>query len=511
MIKKVLLILIYSTSIIYAQDSTISEAFKKKPFFNRHHIFQPKYQSYPLVAGYILTKEANSGDPFAQHELGLRYLMGRGFSADTAKAVYWIQKAASQNLATAEFNLGIMLLNGIGTPWNPFEAFKYFGKAANAGMPEAAYIYGVIFTDNLVVNRNLNEAYKWASFAAEHGNEAAQKLKLRLEEYGITESLNTDSTLTNTFTPHYDPNKDLISNKWELDFVSFEEDSLIDSKEKEVVAKILNRKSSELKNYIGYNYSADSLKDTSNFSILKIAANNGSPEALTLIGKSYELGIGVPKNILKAAYYYLRAFRMGARKPISAIIEMTKEQRFFDLLKDEIDKNNNAEAMYVWAALTALGFDYQLTDQQALDLLLKASEQNHIASLIESGIIYLTGSMVEKDTAKAIEYWTKAEQLGSSEGKIRNIFLQLTIQKNHFAEKDKIDYLKQAANSGSVIAHSVLAYCFEHGYGVKQDKAQASELYRNAARRGSEAAYTALKKMYDEIRPRDEIFNIYNN
>jgi TPR repeat protein len=455
-----------------------------------------------------LNKEANNGDPFAQHELGIRYLMGRGFKADTAKAVYWIQKAASQKLATAEFNLGIMLLNGIGAPWNPFEAFRNFGKAAEAGMPEAAYIYGTIFTDNLVVNRNLDEAYKWVSRAADKGIAAAEKLKTRLEEYGVNKSDSANPDSAGTKPPIYDPANELISNNWTLEFSDFDQDTLINSKEKDVVEQLLKKKSNELKKFIGFSRGTDSLKDTTNIGILKLAARNGSPEALTLLGKTYELGINTSENRIKAVYYYLRALRLGARKPFSVLIEISKDKSFFEDLKKAVD-SGSAEAMYVWAALTSYGFDFQLTFKQALDLLLKASEQNHIASLIETGIVYVTGTIVEKDTAKAIEFWRRAYELGSVEGKIRNIFLTIVRNRFNFKNSGEIKFLEKTANGGSVIGQSVLAYCYEHGYGVRQNKAQASQLYRGAAARGSEAAYSALKKMYDDIRPDDDIFQIY--
>ncbi len=508
---KIAILFIIPGLFLQAQDTTRSEAFKKPPFSGRVHVFTPKYQSYPLVAGYILTKEANSGDPFAQHELGLRYLMGRGFQADTAKAVYWIQKAASQRLATAEFNLGIMLLNGIGAPWNPFEAYRYFEKAAKAGMPEAAYLYAVINTDNLVVNRNLNEAYRWASYAAEKGMKAAERLKERLEEYGIKER--KEKLKSEDFAPDQsfgNNSNELIASNWEADFINFEDDSLFASKEKNVVEKLLTKKSKDLRRYIGFIDSTEAKNKNSNLEIIKSAAKNGSPEALTLLGKSYEFGINQKKDTILAAFNYLRALRMGARKPVTTLIEFTKKKSFFDKLKGKID-SGNSDAMYVWAAITAFGFDYQLADQQALDLLLKASGKGHIPSLIESGMVYLTGSMVEKDTSKALEYWTKAEELGSSEAVVRKLFLSISKEKENFHNPDKIAELKRLANTGSVLAESVLAFCYENGFGIKMDKARASELYRDAANRGSEAAYAALKKMYDDIRPDNEIFQIYEN
>ena len=88
----------------FAQDSTLSSAFKENLPNRKYPLIKPKYPSYPLMTGFLLTQEAKKGDPFAQHELGLRYLLGRGFAPDTILAVSWIKKAANQKLAAAQFN-----------------------------------------------------------------------------------------------------------------------------------------------------------------------------------------------------------------------------------------------------------------------------------------------------------------------------------------------------------------------------------------------------------------------
>ena len=69
--------------------------------------------------------------------------------------------------------------------------------------------------------------------------------------------------------------------------------------------------------------------------------------------------------------------------------------------------------------------------------------------------------------------------------------------------------LKTYSNKGSVLAEAALAYCYEKGIGVNQNKARAARLYRQAAQRGNEAAYNSLRNMYDEIRPDEEEFQIY--
>ena len=90
-------------------------------------------------------KEANAGNALAEHELGLRYILGQGVIADTIKAAYWLHKAAEQKLPGACYNYGILLNNGWGVQWNPFEAYKYFLEAAHNDMPQAEYLIGLSF------------------------------------------------------------------------------------------------------------------------------------------------------------------------------------------------------------------------------------------------------------------------------------------------------------------------------------------------------------------------------
>ena len=61
----------------------------------------------------------------------------------------------------------------------------------------------------------------------------------------------------------------------------------------------------------------------------------------------------------------------------------------------------------------------RLAFEQALELLEKGVEQDHIYSIIETGLCYYSGTLVDKDKDKAIDYWEKAVDLGSNEAKVR--------------------------------------------------------------------------------------------
>lgn len=507
---KILLPILIVSAILFGQDSTRSEAFKRDLPKGKSSLHQPKYPSYPLLTGFLIQKEANDGDPFAQHELGIRLLFGKGFEPDTAKAIYWIQKSAEQNISAARFNLAIMYYNGIGVNWNPFLAYENFQFAAEAGMPESQYAYGIYFTENFVVNKDLSQAYKWFKEAAEQDYEPAKESLEYMKKQGYnlvdvdTSNEKTDPKPQITSST----GSSLMQQDWDVDFLDFEDDTLDSEQEKELVEEIFTENKEDLKQKLGISdlISEESLDDTSSVGLIEFAAENGSPEALLITAKAAEQGIVVKQDLLDAAFRYLRSYRLGSQKAAFRLFQLTKDRGIFDLLKAKVD-DKDPDAMFTWAGLVALGFDNSLTDQQAYELLEKAAEQNHINSIIEIGLNYYNGSLVKQDREKALEYWERASKLGSREADVRIAFANLSTDKDNF--DDEITTLRIAANQGSVLAQSALAYCYENGIGVDQRKSMAARLYRQAASRGNETAYNSLKRMYDELRPEDEEFQIY--
>lgn len=507
---KIIILLFLSISLFSAQDTTKSEAFKRDLPKGRSSLHQPKYPSYPLLTGFLIQQEANNGDPFAQHELGIRLLFGNGFEPDTTKAIFWIQKAAGQNISAARFNLAIMFYNGIGVDWNPFSAYKNFQFSAESGMPEAQFAYGIFFTENLVVNKDLSEAYKWFKKAAEKDYEPAKESidYLRKQGFDLPDENSSIKEDDSQYVNEKSQISSLIQQDWSLDYFDFREDTLDSEQEKEIVENLLTENKAELKRKLGVSdlRESETLEDTSSLGIINFAAENGSPEALFFTATASEKGIVTKRNIVDAAYKYLRAYRLGSQKAALRLLQIVKDRNFFQILKTEVD-NNNADAMYTWAGMVALGFDNSLSDMQAYELLEKAAKQNHINSIIEIGLSYYSGTLVKEDQQKAIEYWQKAADLGSKEAEVRIAFANISVVKDDY--NDEINILKINANQGSVLAQAALAYCYENGIGVKVRKSMAARLYRQAASRGNETAFNSLKRMYDELRPDEDEFNIY--
>ena len=82
-------------------------------------------------------------------------------------------------------------------------------------------------------------------------------------------------------------------------------------------------------------------------------------------------------------------------------------------------------------------------------------------------------------------------------------------EESYELQQNNFNLLLQAANEGSVLGQTYIAYCYETGKGTNKNKALAAEFYRKASQRGNEAALESLKRMHDELRPDDEEFKIY--
>jgi uncharacterized protein len=503
-------ILLFLISALYpveahGQDTTKSLVYKNNKPPKRTTLFYQPDLAYRIWQQFNLIREANAGNPLAQHELGLRYLLGDGVEADTLQGAMWIKKAADQNLAAASFNYGILLLNGWGVNWNPFEAFRQFSKAADAGMSSAQHIIGLFYTDNLIVKRDWAEAYRWVKKAAEQNYQPAQESLAELIDK-IPAGLLDTAFIKNKIPENRTSTDDnSLTSTLGLVFIDFDAitDSVTEITDKMLVADLANPGNDTLK------YNTESLfdYDFNRVPLLIRYADNGSPEALTLLGRMYETGVYFKKDLITAAAYYIRASRLDSPKSPRLLYDLMKNNSPLIEIQSLTEKND-PEALFVWYGLIILGFDLRIAESDALNLLQRSASLGYIPAINELGLNYFTGNYLQPDKQKAVDLWHTAAGFDNNEAKIR-LATGIIFDEINGSYNEAIELLKKFAEEGSVLAQAALGHAYEAGKGAEQSQADAVKYYRYAAQRGSRFAYEELKRIYDAIRPEDTQFLVY--
>lgn len=499
----------------YAQDTTQSLAFKnKRPQQQAPHFYRPDL-AYQIWQKFRLTQEANAGDPLAQHELGLRFLLGEGVPADTAQAVYWIKKAADQNLTSAKYNYAILLINGIGVGWDPFTAFQLFLSAAKDGMIQSQYIVGILYTDNLTVKRDYNIAYYWIKKAADNNYEPAQNVVAKLESrvsQKIVDSLLTSTSKLEEKNPLPDPSENLTSNLG-LVFIDFNTitDSVVTITDSLLIYNIEIIGNDSLSKILLADRPINLKEFVSarNIEILSMLADNGSPEAQSILGKMYEEGIHYQKNLVEAGVYYYRALRNDSPTGAYLLWQLSQQPGFGELVQRE-SENGNIVAKYLWYGLTAIGFDRRIAISDALNLLDQSASAYYLPAMVESGLNYYSSRLGRNNPETGLSIWRSASQLGSKEAEIRLTASRLLDEFSGYNKPGDFRKLKNAADEGSLFAMVTVGLCYNQGLGTAQSKPDAVQYFKLAAQRGNRFAYEELKRIYDEMRPADSQFLLSN-
>jgi TPR repeat protein len=436
-----------------------------------------------LWDAFQLIGKANAGDAIAQHELGVRYLLGEGLPADTVKALLWITKAAEQNLGVANYNYGLLLNNGTGVRWNPFEAYRQFRKAAAKHVPEGQYMLAVFLSDDLAVPRNIREAYRLFDSAAKAGFAPAAEARDDLVAEGWLDD--PDSGAPGT---HHSARGDSAGSHPDLP-----------------PAEVKQLMREALANTHGIDDSSLTNTDVEHvvpamFDAFRTNAELENPEALTLLGWCYEKGINVRRNILQASVCYLRAMRFDPRRGRNFLIDLLGMPEYFPALKAAVGRND-PDALFIWSDLTALGLDNQLTEHQAFQFMVTAADLGNPEAEISLALFSREGKWTKPNEEHTLELLRQAAGAGNHEAKLRLMLLS-SFGTDKASPPDSIAReLLPLAERGSILAQEILGFCHENGIALPQDRSAAIRYYRQAAGRGSMVAYHALKRMYDNLRP----------
>jgi TPR repeat protein len=119
---------------------------------------------------------AEGGDVDRQAGLGAALLFGRGVPKDEAEGLKWLRLAADKGQPLAEYFLGHAYLGGLGMPKDSAQAVAYFKRAAGRGQANAMVSLAQLYHAGEEVERNPAEAAKWAKAAADKGDRDGQRI-----------------------------------------------------------------------------------------------------------------------------------------------------------------------------------------------------------------------------------------------------------------------------------------------------------------------------------------------
>lgn len=204
-----------------------------------------------------LREKAEEGDTEAMNFLGYLLVSGdEGVEQDLAEGLRWIRKAADAGDVKAASNLGWLFLEGELVEKDSVEGAKWIAKAAEAGLPVAQSILGDLYLQGRGVARDTLAADSLYRNAFEHGlADAGYKLyALNAERYA---------------------------------FLAPEE------------------KVTEGKYYYLRGAPSEGVK------LFYLAAEEGSADAMALLGDAYSRAIGAPYDYELSKKYYVEAALAG--------------------------------------------------------------------------------------------------------------------------------------------------------------------------------------------------------
>lgn len=248
------------------------------------------------------TKAANGGNPEAMYNLGQQYEKGAGVAKDDKKSVYWYEKSAKHHHAFAEFEMGYAFAEGIGgLPKDINLAIDWYTKAANQGGVPAQHNLAHIYfeqADQLSGDdrqAKLLEGIKWLQKAADQDDHRSlfelSDLYFRgigvaeNEEYGLkllTKAADKGYVLAQKKLGTYQ-----LQNKPQQ--MALKDGKLVKNRpeNQEMLSKAI-------KNW-------------------ELAAEKGGKVAIKELAFAYQDGLGVKRDYLKAAEYYIKLYQDGEK------------------------------------------------------------------------------------------------------------------------------------------------------------------------------------------------------
>ncbi|KAI8803839.1 hypothetical protein BJ742DRAFT_471254 [Cladochytrium replicatum] len=438
----------------------------------------PMIPQDPSQAVSYLRQASEKGHVDACYKLGLMYNYGNGVTVDKKEAVRLFRQAAFENHPRAQYELGKLHLVGAeGLARSPPTAIKYLEKAASQGLSDAEYELGRILLWGEDYPRDPLVGIKMLSRASVKGHTGA---RVSLAEWHLDSAASADA----------------------------------------------RKKQADIEEAVR---------------LLRLASEDGNGKALTMLGKAYLNGQGVPKYPLIAVKYFERAaaanhkegqfmlgecYRLGdgvPKDPITALklyqkagegpnahpgavlqlgnhhakgigvpSDPSKAVQYYKKAETE----NIASATYNLGICHRDGVGVRRELTVALEYFERAAHQGHLGASYEAGRCYLLGEGCTPNLTKAAEYFRQAAE-NAQHPDAAYEYGMILLKQSTALKTRAVEFIKMSAELGHLNAQYEYGRALERGEGVPQDMATAAHWYRQASDQGHAEATYRLGKLLE--------------
>ncbi len=178
-----------------------------------------------------------------------------------------------------------------------------------------------------------------------------------------------------------------------------------------------------------------------------------NPYARIALGCLYYHGNGVEQDMEKGKELFQSVANRGVVEGYYGLALVTENEGDFETALEQYNKvaQEGTEQLYIARAMGGLGYIYAFSDgaeqdgAKAVEWYTKAADLGYTGAMYNLGAMYTYGIGVERDGTKAVEWYTKAADLGEK------------------------------------VAMNNIGYMYANGEGVEQDAEKAIEWYTKAA------------------------------
>ena len=480
----------------------------------------------------LIKEAAEKKYAVAQGLFGSLYQEGERVEMDMDEAVKWYTRAAEQGQDMAQYTLGTIYHIGEGVEMDMDEAVKWYTRAAEQGHESALAMLVLL---NWVVEPDTSEQEAvWRISGFKHNKDGNGEFKSYRNGTGFFVG-------TNHFITNFHVISSMLSGSGSLEDITLsQEGTLFQLKIKKVIAvsasydlALLETKE-PVTNYLNLRENPPEpneklsliaypggeftkihktgdifYEDDQSYSFptdnSSMKGANGSP-ILDDQGQVVGVTFGFLYNLLQAIKVdHLQEFINGniginCARSVSVVV------RFFnkECIKKEIERlkqlaeEGSPYAQYELARRYESGDEMlDLNIYKAMSWYRKSAEQGYALAQHVLGSIYLIGEKVKRNIDETIKWYDKAAQQGfiSSQSSLAAVYntADMGIEKN---PEKVLQLAKEPAETGYVLAQTLLGNMYYEGDGVEKDFEQSSHWYEKAAEQGHAESQILLAWMY---------------